>query len=250
VHGTIDPVYDMEVVNTELILADLETIEKRIEKDQKLVKTGDRTVRKDLDACLHIKQLLGQGVAAKNIVLEHEAVEFIRELHLLTAKKVLYVANVSEAVLKDDRRYIEQVRKYAEKENSRAIVICGDLEAEITLLPREERREFLADLGLKESGLETLIREGYELLGLITFYTTVGTELRAWTIVKRTRAPVAAGKIHSDMERGFIRAEIIHYDEFIKMGNMTIAREKGLIRSEGKDYTIIDGDIVTFRFSA
>jgi ribosome-binding ATPase YchF (GTP1/OBG family) len=173
----------------------------------------------------------------------------LKDLHLLTAKKVLYVANVSEAVLKGEHFYIQAVKDIADKEGSAVITIGGDLEAEMTELALEERTAFLADLGLHESGLEKLIGEGYKLLGLITFYTTVGPELRAWTIPRGTRAPMAAGKIHTDMERGFIRAEILHYADFLAVDGIIQARERGLIRSEGKDYQLRDGDIVLFRFN-
>jgi hypothetical protein len=167
----------------------------------------------------------------------------------LTDKKVLYTANVSEAVLKGAQGYVSAMEEVAAREGALVITICGDMEAEIVELPPEERAVFLEDLGLRESGLEKLIRAGYDLLGLITFYTTVGTELRAWTIPRGTRANQAAGKIHSDMERGFIRAEILHFEDFKAVGNIAVAREKGLVRSEGRDYQINDGDIVVFRFN-
>lgn len=246
--GVIDPVRDMEIINTELLLADLETLEKRLEKTERLLKTGDKSLRRALDAYVRYRNELGKGLAARNVGHEEDR-DVIDELHLLTSKKVLYVANVSEAVLKGKSDYIQQVEAFAEKESARVLVICGDMEAEIASLSPVERREFLEDLGLKESGLHQLIRFGYEILGLITFYTTVGPELRAWTISRGTKAPKAAGKIHSDMEKGFIRAEILHYSDFLRYGGLTQAREKGLLRSEGKDYTIEDGDIVLFRFN-
>jgi len=249
IYGTIDPSRDIEIINTELIIADLETVEKRIAKVERLAKTGDKLARKEFDICLHIKAVLGKGTPARNITLPVDEEHILNDLHLLTIKKIMYVANVSEAVLKDNNDYIRKVESIAQHECSKAIIICGDLEAEIAELSKEEQREFLSDLGLQESGLQKLIREGYDLLGLITFYTTVGTELRAWTIPRGTKAPVAAGKIHGDMERGFIRAEIIHFDDFIKIGSMAKAKEQGLIRSEGKDYILLDGDIAYFRFN-
>jgi GTP-binding protein YchF len=248
VSGTIDPVRDMEIVNTELILADMDIIEKRTDKTARLLKTGDKNLRKALDVYEQCRDALNRGLAARNIAFTDDH-DIIDELGLLTSKKILYVANVSEAVLKGQSNYIQQIENYAEQEGSKVIVICGDLEAEITALSKDEQREFLEDLGLHESGLYQLIRTGYELLGLITFYTTVGPELRAWTISSGTKAPVAAGKIHSDMEKGFIRAEILHYDDFIRLGGVAQAREKGLLHSEGKDYEICDGDIVLFRFN-
>ncbi|MBE9547406.1 MAG: redox-regulated ATPase YchF [Proteobacteria bacterium] len=247
--GTVDPARDIKIVNTELILADIETVEKRMAKVEKQAKTGDKTSRAELDICHRIQDSLGMGVAARNIDLDEKQKKAFRELHLLTAKKILYVANVSEEVLKGGKDYIGNVEDIAEKEESKVITICGDMEAEIAELAEDERKEFLDDLGLEESGLRKLIRAGYDLLGLITFYTTVGPELRAWTITEGTRTPAAAGKIHSDMERGFIRAEILHYDDFTKIGSLTAAKEKGLLHSEGKDYIILDGDIIHFRFN-
>ena len=247
--GSVDPKRDIEIVNTELLLADIETVEKRIAKVERLEKTGDKTSHMELNLCYRIQDSLGKGTSAKNMDLDEKQKNLFREFHLLTAKKTLYVANVSEEVLKGGKDYIRNVEGIAEKEESKVIVICGDMEAEIAELTEDERKEFLDDLGLEESGLRKLIREGYDLLGLITFYTTVGPELRAWTITEGTRAPAAAGKIHSDMERGFIRAEIVHYDDFIKAGSLTAAREKGLLHSEGKDYIISDGDIILFRFN-
>ena len=248
VGGLIDPVRDMDVVNTELILADMETIEKRIEKTDRLLKTGDKSLRKALEVYAQCRDALGRGLAARNMP-PADGHGILDELGLLTSKKTLYVANVSEAVLKGKSDYVRRVEQTALREGARVIVICGDLEAEIQALPKEERQSFLEDMGLHESGLNQLIRTGYELLGLITFYTTVGPELRAWTIPAGTKAPVAAGKIHSDMEKGFIRAEIFHYDDFARSGGLAQAREKGLLHIEGKDYEISDGDIVLFRFN-
>jgi len=247
--GTIDPARDIEIVKTELLLADLETLERRIAKTEKAAKAGDRAAAKSLEVYAALKDALGRGLPAYSLSLGGEAGETLKDLHLLTAKKVLYVANVSEKELRGGGTYIEKVRQVAARDGAGMVVICGDLEAEMAELDPEERQAFLEDLGLEESGLVKLIREGYSLLDLITFYTTVGPELRAWTIPRGTRAPQAAGKIHSDMERGFIRAEIIHFDEFMAAGGMAQAKEKGLIRSEGKDYEIKDGDIALFRFN-
>ena len=248
IHGTIDPVSDIEIVNTELILADLETVDKRIEKIESLSKKGDKTYRKELDLCLAIQSFLGRGIAARNTNLADTG-KILRELGLITAKEMLYVANVSEAVLKGEGDYLTKIQSVADKEGAKVITICGDMEAEIAMLPEDERKDFLDDLGLRESGLQKLIRTGYDLLGLITFYTTAGKELRAWTVEKGTKASKAAGKIHSDMERGFIRAEVLNYSDFITFKGMSEAKEKGLVRIEGRDYTICDGDIVYFRFN-
>jgi hypothetical protein len=249
IYGAVDPARDIDIINTELIIADLETVEKRISKVERLAKSGDKHARKEFDTCLHIKNLLAKGTPVRRSIFSSDEEHLLRDLHLLTGKKILYVANVSESVLKGDNDYIRKLEAIALQEGSKMIVICGDLEAEIAVLSKDEQIEFLCDLGLQESGLQKLIREGYDLLNLITFYTTAGTELRAWTIPRGTKAPAAAGKIHGDMERGFIRAEIIHYDEFIKIGSMVKAKDQGLIRSEGKDYTLVDGDIAFFRFN-
>ncbi len=248
IYGAIDPVRDMDIINTELIIADIETLEKRISKVERLSKTGDKLARKEHDICIHIKDLLGRGTPVRKISINEDEEVIVRDLHLLTAKKVLYVANVSEAILKEGSIHIQKIEEIARIEGAKILVICGDIEAEITELPKDEQKEFLNDLGLQESGLQKLIREGYDLLGLITFYTTVGPELRAWTLQIGTKASVAAGKIHSDMERGFIKAEIIHFNDFILLGSLSAAKESGLIRSEGKDYIITDGDIAYFRF--
>lgn len=247
IHGTIDPVSDIEVVNTELIMADLETIDKRIEKIERLSKKGEKNHCNELDFCLNIQASLGRGIAVRDINLADTG-KFMRELELITAKEILYVANVSETVLKEKGDYLTKIQNVANKEGAKVITICGDMEAEIAMLPEDERRDFLDDLGLEESGLQKLIRNGYDMLGLITFYTTAGKELRAWTVEKGTKASKAAGKIHSDMERGFIRAEVLNYSDFITFKGMSEAKEKGLVRIEGRDYSICDGDIVYFRF--
>jgi len=247
VHGTIDPVSDIEVVNMELILADLETIDKRIEKIKKLSQKGDKSQLKTLDACCAIQSLLGKGIAARK-ALDTDREVISRELGLITAKKMLYVANVSEAVLKGKGDYLTKIRDVAEEEGAKVITICGDMEAEIAMLPEDERKDFIDDLGLEESGLQKLIRAGYDLLGLITFYTTAGKELRAWTVEAGTEASRAAGRIHSDMERGFIRAEVLNYRDFITVSGMAEAKEKGIVKIVGRDHPLSDGDIVYFRF--
>ncbi len=251
VHGTVDPKSDIEIINTELILADLETVEKRISKTERLAKVGDKSVRLELDVCRTIQDALAKGILARTVVFDPgETTQIANELHLLTSKRVLYVANVSEDVLKEGGAYIEDVMSVAADEGSESIVICGDMEAEIAALPKEERREFLEDLGLEESGLQKLIRAGYRMLDLITFYTTAGTELRAWTIKRGTKASEAAGRIHSDMERGFIKAEVINYNHFEELKGMAEAREKGLIHIEGRDYVVNDSDIIYYLFKA
>jgi len=249
IYGPIDPVRDIEIINMELILADLDTIGKRIAKTEKLAKVGDKAARKALEVCQRFEDALKRGIPARNLAVQDDERDILTEAHLLTSKKVLYVANVSEKVLKEDGPYIAKVREVAAQEGSRVAVICGDLEMEIAKLDKNERKDFLEDLGLKESGLQQLIREGYALLDLITFYTTVGPELRAWTVPRGTKAPQAAGKIHTDMERGFIRAEVLHYEDFVRSGGIAPAKEKGLLLFQGKDYIVNDGDIVYFRFN-
>ena len=250
VHGVIDPVGDIEVVRMELLLADLETVEKRIQKLEKTARGGDKGHRSEVELYHKLHESLGRGVPVRNIGLTPEEEAALREVTLITAKKVLYVANVGESELREGSEYVTAVEEIARSEESEVIVICGNMEAEIALLPEEDRRDFLEDLGLHESGLQKLIRAGYDLLGLITFYTAAGDQLRAWTIPNGTRASRAAGKIHTDMERGFIRAEILHYEDFIGAGNISAAKEKGLVRIEGRDHVINDGDIVYFRFNA
>jgi len=247
-HGRVDPAHDIEVVNTELLLADLETVERRMAKIDRLVKTGDKSHAREMDLCAMIRESLDRGIVSRNIDFDDESAGIVREWQLLTWKKVLYVANVSETVFRNGGPWIERVREIAEEEGAGVVTICGDVEAGIAEMTAQEKREFLEDLGLEESGLEQLIREGYKLLGLITFYTTAGSELRAWTVRQSTKAVQAAGKIHTDMERGFIRAEVLHYDDFKSLGGIAEAREKGVIRFEGRDYAVQDGDIVYFRF--
>lgn len=249
VDGSVDPIRDMDIVQMELILADLETIERRIEKTDRLAKVGDKTARKFMEVYQLIREGLGKGIPVIHLEKHDDFDEAVQDLNLITAKKMLIVANVSEAILKGNGEILRALEEKAAGEGSRVISICGDLEAEIAELPADERAEFLKDMELQESGLEKLIHAGYGLLDLITFYTTVGTELRAWTIPRGTKAPQAAGKIHTDMERGFIRAEIVHYDDFIQLGGMAAARESGRLHSEGKDYRIQDGDIAHIRFN-
>ncbi len=249
VHGTVAPANDIEVVEMELLMADLETVEKRIDKIEKSARAGDKSLRGELDLYHMIREYLGKNIPVRNIELSHEAKAILKELNLITAKKVLYVANVSESELKDNGEYTKTVEEIAKSKASEAIVICGDIESEMMDLPEDDRKEFLEDLGLTESGLQKLIKAGYRMLDLITFYTAAGAELRAWTIPAGTQALQAAGKIHSDMQRGFIRAEVLNYEDFVKAGSITAAKEKGLIRIEGKNHVILDGDIVYFRFN-
>ena len=249
-YGSLDPKRDLEIVTTELILADLETLEKRMGKAIKLTRVGDKNAEREVKICQKVKEWLEKGETARTRQYEKDEVPLVKDLSLLTMKPVVYVANVDEEELQE-RNYTAVVEQIAQKESTGLVIICGDMEAEIALLEsEEEKNEFMRDLGLKESGLQKLVKTGYALLNLITFYTTVGPELRAWTVLKGTKAPQAAGKIHSDMEHGFIKAEVVSYADFIKAGSLASAKEEGHLRLEGKDYTIQDEDVVHFRFSS
>jgi len=248
VSGSINPDQDMEVVNTELILADLDTVDKRLAKTEKLLKTGDKNIAAILETYRKVESGLNSGKPARIIGFEEYEKRAVEDLNLLTYKPVFYVANVDENEL-DENVYTKTVKKVAGKEGVDVVAICGDLESELAELEEDERDAFLNELGLEKSGLERLIKVGYNLLKLITFYTTVGSELRAWTISEGTKAPKAAGKIHSDMEKGFIKADVLSYKDFSETGSLTTAKERGVFRLEGKEYYVRDGDIIHFIFS-
>jgi GTP-binding protein YchF len=249
VNGGIDPVGDIEIIQTELALADLDTVEKRLLRVEKLAKSGDRKLKEEADFYLRVKEALEQGKGVRGFAATEEERLLLRDLHLLTAKPVLYVANVSEQDLKGSNPAVAKVRELAAREGAKVVVICGSIEAEIAELAEEEKGTFLSEMGLGESGLDRLIRSGYELLGLITYFTAGKKEVRAWTIPMGTRAPQAAAVIHTDFEKGFIRAEVIAYDDYVAAKGETGAKEKGLMRLEGKDYTAQDGDVMHFRFN-
>lgn len=246
--GSLDPVRDIEVVNTELILADLQTLERRMAKAEKLHRVGAKESWLELEVYRDVQAVLNSGQMARRLRVTGEKKVVLEDLHLLTSKPTFYIANVGQEELRGEGPHLKRMIDWAERNGERVVVICGDLEAEIAELKEEEREEFRRELGLEGSSLERLIRVGYEILDLVTFYTTVHSDLRAWTVPKGTPAPRAAGKIHSDMERGFIRAEVISYDHFIASGSEHQARERGLVRSEGKEYQVQDGDIIHFRF--
>ncbi len=252
VDGSIDPLRDIETINLELIFSDIEILERRISKVSRGAR-NDKSLAKEEDLLKRLKAFLEEGKLAKNFEVDDEdEQELFESYNLLTAKPVIYAANVSEDDLADDGNSNEQVakvREYAKGEGSEVFVICAQIEQEIAELDDEEKEMFLEDLGLKEAGLDKLIRASYSLLGLISFLTAGEQEVRAWTITKGTKAPQAAGKIHSDFERGFIRAEIVNYDNLIACGSFNAAKEKGLVRSEGKEYIVQDGDVVLFRFN-
>ena len=252
VDGSIDPLRDIETINLELIFSDVEILERRIAKTSRGAK-NDKKLAKEVELLQRLKAFLEEGNLAKNFELKDEDEEgWFAEYNLLTAKPVIYAANVAEEDLANDgadNAQVASVREFAAKENSEVFVICAQIEQEIAELDEDEKKMFLEVLGLKESGLEKLIRASYRLLGLISYLTTGPDETRAWTITEGTKAPQAAGKIHTDFERGFIRAEVVSYDNLVKYDGMNGAKEKGLVRSEGKDYVVQDGDVVLFRFN-
>jgi ribosome-binding ATPase len=250
--GGVDPVRDREVVNTELALADLDTVEKRRDRVAKRAKGGDREAVKEAALLERVYAVLAEGRPARETAVDPEDAALFRSFHLLTSKPVLYLANVAESDLPSgDNDQVARLRSVvaAEEPDAQIVAVCSAIEAELAELDDAERTEFLADLGLSEPGLHRLIRVTYDLLGLITFFTAGEKEARAWTVRQGALAPEAAGVIHSDFERGFIRAETIHYDEFERVGSLKAAREKGLMRSEGKEYRVRDGDIMLFRFN-
>ena len=250
VHGSVNPRNDVEVINTELILADLDTVEKKLARLEKPAKSGNKEALEEQGVALAAKEVLNSGKPARTLKVEAgDKEKYFRGLQLLTAKPVLYVANVDEAGLGEENQYVKQVREIAAAEGARVVVICGDVESEIAELPARERADFLKGMGLKESGLDRMIKAGYELLGLSTYFTAGVKEVRAWTIPGGAKAPQAAGVIHSDFERGFIRAEVIAYADFIRCNREQGAKEKGLMRVEGKEYVVKDGDVMHFRFN-
>ena len=251
VEGNVDPLRDIETINLELILSDLEILERRIARTEKAMK-GDKTLAEELSVLNKIKAALENGISARAVPLTDEEKALVSDVELLSRKPVIYVANISEDQIGDAFRQTETYRSLetlAASEGAELLTICAEIESEIAELEGEDKQAFLDDLGIKESGLDMLIKASYHLLGYISFLTAGPKEVRAWTIVKGTKAPQAAGKIHSDMERGFIRAEVISFEDLMVCGSMTAAKEKGLVRSEGKDYVFRDGDIALFRFN-
>ena len=252
VEGGIDPLRDIDIIQTELCLADLEVIEKRIMRLAKIAKSGNKEAKAEGEVLRRIKASLDEGVPARQVDLSADDLALIRETNLLTMKPTLYVANVAEdeiATAYEENPFVQKVKAYAAKEKAEVVAISAKVESEIAELDPEEAKAFLEDLGEKQSGLDRLIHAAFALLGLQTFLTAGPDECRAWTIVRGTTAPKAAGKIHTDFERGFIRAEIVGYDDLIAAGSVAAAREKGQVRVEGKDYVMQDGDVVNFRFN-
>lgn len=251
VDGSISPVRDIETIETELILADLEVMERRVEKTRKMLKSGDKKYKIELDVYERILKTLEEGKTVRSMDFDQDEKKIADELFLITSKPVLYAANVSEEDISSekDNALLKELSDYSNKEGSEVMTVCAKIEEEIAQLDEGEREEFLKGLGLSESGLSKLIKKSYRLLGLISFLTAGSKEVRAWTISEGLKAPQAAGKIHSDFERGFIRAEVISFEELVECGSYNAAKEKGLVRSEGKDYVIKDGDVVLFRFN-
>ncbi|MDS0527295.1 redox-regulated ATPase YchF [Clostridium sp. SHJSY1] len=252
VDGSVDPIRDIETINLELIFSDLEMLERRMEKSVKLARSGDKTAKAEYELMEKVKSHLEQNLPVRTLEVTDDEALFIKSLFLITSKPVLYACNVSEDdIMSGDpnNKYVQTVKEYASNENSGVMVVCAKLEEELSGLDDEEKAEMLAEYGLEESGLDKLIQASYKLLGLMSFLTAGVQEVRAWTIKEGTKAPAAAGKIHSDIERGFIRAEVVSYDDLIECGSEAKAKEKGVYRLEGKEYIMKDGDIVNFRFN-
>ncbi|ADQ45957.1 GTP-binding protein YchF [Caldicellulosiruptor kronotskyensis 2002] len=249
VEGSVNPRRDIETINLELIFADMEMLERRLDKTRKLAKNNKEAAH-ELEIMEKIYSTLESGKMARTLKFDDEDdLKFVNSLNLLTFKPTIYAANISEKDIGKENEYVKVVKEIAAEEGSEVIVICAKIEEEIADLPDEEKKEFLKELGIEKSGLDNLIQAGYRLLGLISFLTAGEKEVRAWTIKKGTKAPQAAGKIHSDFEKGFIRAEVVPFEVLVECGGFAQAKEKGFVRSEGKDYVMQDGDVVIFRFN-
>lgn len=251
VNSTIDPLRDIEIINLELALADLEQVTKKLEKDSKLVKTGDKSLIAGVHLMERIKTALENNLPARSVELEGEEEEKImKNLQLLSAKPVIYVANISENDIgAEDNKFVKEVKEFAKKEGAGVISLAAKIEEELAGLDNEEKAMFKEELGITESGLEKLVSASYDLLGLMSYLTAGEKEVRAWTIKKGTKAPQAAGKIHTDFEKGFIKAEVVSYNDLVESGSLLKAKEKGLVRIEGKEYVVQDGDVILFRFN-
>jgi GTP-binding protein YchF len=252
VEGSVDPIRDIETINLELIFADLDVLERRMEKGVKLVRSGDKTAKAEYEIMEKIKKQLEDNKPVRSLAFTEEESEFVKGLFLITSKPVLYACNVSEDDLMSgnaENDMVKKVKGFAETENSGVMIVCAKLEEELSTLEEEEKKDLLNEYGLEESGLDQLIKASYKLLGLMSYLTAGVQEVRAWTIKIGTKAPQAAGKIHSDIERGFIRAEIVSFDKLVECGSEAAAKEKGVYRLEGKEYVMQDGDVVNFRFN-
>ena len=252
VDGSVDPQRDIETINLELIFADLESVDKRIDRTMKMMKSGDKKYQAELELWKRYKEALEAGKSARSVEITDDEAEIVKELALLTMKPVLYAANVAEgdfAAGIENNEFVKKVEEIAAAENAQVLPISAQIEEEISSLEGDEKQMFLEEMGLNESGLDRLVKKSYTLLGLISYLTAGQPEVRAWTITRGTKAPQAAGKIHTDFEKGFIRAEVVAYKDLIECGSHAAAKEKGLVRSEGKEYVMQDGDIVLFRFN-
>ena len=252
VDGSVDPIRDIEEINLELILADLETVTKRLEKSEKLYKTGNKDIIDEVEILQKLKNLLENEKPVRSYPANDEERTLIKSFFLITDKPVIYCANISDdniATPEDDIEYVRKVKEYAKSENAKCVVVCAKFEEDLCGLSDEDAELFKQELGLKETGLNKLIVAGYDLLGLISYLTAGEKEVRAWTITKGTKAPQAAGKIHTDFERGFIKAEVVSYDDIVEAGNFLKAKEKGKVRMEGKEYVVQDGDVMLFKFN-
>jgi len=252
VDGSVDPQRDIETINLELVFADLESVDKRIDRTIKMMKSGDKKYQAELELWKRFKEALESGKSARSVEITDDEAEIVKELALLTMKPVLYAANVAEgdfAAGIENNEFVKKVEEIAALENAQVLPISAQIEEEISSLDGEEKQMFLEEMGLNESGLDRLVKKSYTLLGLISYLTAGQPEVRAWTITKGTKAPQAAGKIHTDFEKGFIRAEVVAYKDLIECGSHAAAKEKGLVRSEGKEYVMQDGDVVLFRFN-
>lgn len=251
VSGKVDPIGDIQTINLELILADIDSVDRRIERSRKNLKSGDKKVAQEVAVLERLKEALYNDKPARSLELSDDELLLIRDLHLLTMKPVLYAANVSEEEVanSDDNEYVQKVREFAAAENAEVVPISAKVESEIAELEGEDKAMFLEELGMAESGLNRLIHAAYKLLGLYTYFTAGVQEVRAWTIRSGTKAPQAAGVIHTDFERGFIRAEVVSFDDLAAAGSMAVVRERGQLRLEGKDYVVRDGDVMHFRFN-
>ena len=252
VDGSVDPIRDIETINFELIMSDLEILDRRIDKTRKSLKGGDKSFKTQLEFYERLREVLESGKCARTMDMTEDEREMLGDVSLLTLKPVIYAANVAEddySKPEGENEFVNKIREFAATENSEVMVISARIEEEISALDKDEKQVFLEELGASESGLDKLIRASYKLLGLISYLTAGKPEVRAWTIKEGTKAPQAAGKIHTDFERGFIRAEVVAFDDLMECGSMTAAKEKGLVRSEGKEYVVKDGDIILFRFN-
>ena len=252
VDGSIDPIRDIETINTELALADLDSVKSKLEKSEKMLKQGNKEYAEEVALLKKIDAALNEGKPARSVIENDDEKKLAASYFLLTTKPVIYACNISENDLQtkeEDLVYVNKVKEYADKENSKVLVVCAKIEQELSELDDEEKQMFLEDLGLSSSGLEKVIKLGYETLGQISYLTAGEKEVRAWTIIKGTKAPGAAGKIHSDFEKGFIRADVVSYDNLVSYGGYNQAKEAGKVRSEGNDYVVQDGDVMLFKFN-